>query len=87
MTFFAYNNAGKKGIGCGLNGVQKTRDGEPLASTVTAEEAFTAMPGAAAVQPAAPQPTAPSYPQTYPQPQPQQNAWQAPPTGWGYPAG
>lgn len=40
VTFFAYNNAGKKGIGCGLNGLQKTRDGEPLGSTVTAEEAF-----------------------------------------------
>jgi len=40
VTFFPYNAAGKKGIGCGLNGVQKVRDGEPLGSTVTAEEAF-----------------------------------------------
>ena len=24
VTFFAYNSAGKKGIGCGLNGIQKT---------------------------------------------------------------
>ena len=47
VSFFAYNNAGKKGVGCGLNGVQKTRDGEPLGSSITAEEAFTAMPAAA----------------------------------------
>lgn len=40
VTFFAYNNSGKKGIGCGLNGVQKLRDGEPLSARVTADEAF-----------------------------------------------
>lgn len=50
VNFFAYNNAGKKGIGCGLNGVQKTGDGEPLSGHVTAQEAF--QPVAA---PAAPQ--------------------------------
>lgn len=40
VTFFPYNSSGKKGIGCGLNGVQKLRDGDPLGSRVTAEEAF-----------------------------------------------
>lgn len=40
VTFFAYNNAGKKGIGCGLNGVQKIRDGEALGGRITAQEAF-----------------------------------------------
>ena len=40
VTFFAYNNAGKKGIGCGLNGVQKLRDGEALGGQITAQEAF-----------------------------------------------
>ena len=40
VTFFAYNNAGKKGIGCGLNGVQKIRDGETLGGQITAQEAF-----------------------------------------------
>lgn len=40
VTFFPYNAAGKKGIGCGLNGVQKIRDDEPLGSTVTAQDAF-----------------------------------------------
>lgn len=48
VSFFAYANSGKKGIGCGLNGIQKTRDGEPLGSAVTAEEAFTAIPNSAA---------------------------------------
>ncbi len=40
VTFFPYNNAGKKGIGCGLNGLQKTRDDEPLSARVTAQDAF-----------------------------------------------
>ena len=40
VSFFAYANSGKKGIGCGLNGVQKLRDGEPLGSRVSAEDAF-----------------------------------------------
>lgn len=40
VSFFAYNSGGKKGIGCGLNGFQKTRDGEPLGSSVSAAEAF-----------------------------------------------
>lgn len=74
VNFFAYNNAGKKGIGCGLNGVQKTQDGEPLSSRVTAEEAFqpvgqpsapaTPAYGAAPVYGGAP--TAPVYPQQTP---------------------
>lgn len=78
VSFFAYNSAGKKGVGCGLNGIQKTRDGEPLGSSITAEEAFTAVPGAAsasapvpapawggvpvAAAPAAPAPAAPAWP-------------------------
>lgn len=40
VNFYAYNQNGKKGIGCGLNGVQKTRDGEALSGRVTAQEAF-----------------------------------------------
>ena len=52
VTFFPYNSAGKKGIGCGLNGVQKLRDGDPLGSRVTAEEAF-GMPAAQAAPAAA----------------------------------
>jgi len=30
IRFFAYLNNGKRGVGCGLGNVQKTRDGEPL---------------------------------------------------------
>ena len=52
ITFYAYSNAGKKGIGCGLNGLQKTRDGDPLSSAVTAEEAFQVVAAPAAQQPA-----------------------------------
>ena len=62
VSFFPYNSAGKKGIGCGLNGLQKTRDGEPLSARVTAQDAFkpvataapafgTAAPGYDAAQP------------------------------------
>ena len=55
VSFFAYSYAGKKGIGCGLNAVQKMADGEPLGgSRMTAAEAFgdlTAAPQAAAGQP------------------------------------
>jgi hypothetical protein len=35
IRFFPYMNNGKKGIGCGLGNVQKTRDGEPLAGNRT----------------------------------------------------
>ena len=67
VTFFAYSNSGKKGIGCGLNGVQKLRDGEPLGNRVSAEEAFGQMPSYMQ-QPAAPSPVppaaAPAYPST-----------------------
>ena len=40
INFFAYFSNGKKGIGCGLGPVQKTRDGEPLGGRVSAAEAF-----------------------------------------------
>lgn len=95
VTFYAYANSGKKGIGCGLNGFQKARDGEPLASTVTAQEAFGAvtqsqMPTYGAAMPATPgaygMPAAyPGYPaQSYPT----IPSYQQPPAGAapGYPA-
>lgn len=40
ISFFAYSSNGNKGIGCGLNAVQKIEDGEPLTMRVSAEEAF-----------------------------------------------
>lgn len=52
VNFFAYNSAGKKGIGCGLNGVQKLRDDTPLSGRVTPEEAFSAIPGSTPAAPA-----------------------------------
>lgn len=75
VSFFAYNSGGKKGIGCGLNGFQKTRDGEPLGNSVSAAEAFgatqqpVAMPATPgyAVPCYAPAPAAaPVYPQQAP---------------------
>lgn len=55
VTFYPYSNSGKKGIGCGLNGIQLLRDGEPLGGgRVSAEEAFgapAAMPAAAPATP------------------------------------
>jgi len=51
VTFFAYNNNGRKGIGCALNGIQKLRDDEPLAGRITPEEAF-GTPQPAYAQPA-----------------------------------
>lgn len=40
LNFFPYNSNGRKGIGCGLGPVKKTRDGEPLGGRVTAAAAF-----------------------------------------------
>lgn len=56
INFFAYNTNGNKGIGCGLNAVQKIDDGEPLLARVSAEEAFggsNAYMGAPSLYPAA----------------------------------
>ncbi len=63
INFFAYDAAGKKGIGCGLGNVQKLADGEPLGGRTTAEEDFGG--GAPAYQ----APAQPSYPQYAQQPQ------------------
>lgn len=40
VNFYAYSNTLNKGVGCGLNAVQKIEDGEPLTAQVSAEEAF-----------------------------------------------
>lgn len=45
INFYAYNAGGKKGIGCGLNAVQKTRDGEALSGMAKdANDVFSALP-------------------------------------------
>jgi hypothetical protein len=40
ISFYAFNSNGNKGIACGLNNLQKVRDGEPLGSKVSAESDF-----------------------------------------------
>lgn len=50
VNFFPYNSNGKRGVGIGLQAVQKLEDGEPLGGRVSAAEAFGA-PMAAAPQP------------------------------------
>ena len=44
INFFAYNAAGKKGVGCGLNNLQKLEDGEPLSGRKSAQEVFGSAP-------------------------------------------
>ncbi|MCM1024431.1 MAG: DUF2815 family protein [Prevotella sp.] len=40
VNFFPYNSNGKRGVGIGLQAVQKIEDGEPLGGRVSAAEAF-----------------------------------------------
>lgn len=43
LNFFPYNSNGNRGVGCGLNNVQKLRDGDPLTSRTSAKEDFAAV--------------------------------------------
>lgn len=65
INFFAYSSNGNKGIGCGLNAVQKVADGEPLTARVSAEEAFGGRNAyqTPAAAPGYQQPAAPGYQQ------------------------
>ena len=40
ISFYAFNSNGNRGIACGLNNLQKIRDGEPLGSRASAESDF-----------------------------------------------
>ena len=40
INFYAFNSNGNKGIACGLNKLQKIRDGEPLGGKPRAEDDF-----------------------------------------------
>ena len=40
ISFYAFNSSGNKGIACGLNNLQKIRDGEPLGGRTRAEDDF-----------------------------------------------
>ena len=88
LNFFAYASNGNKGIGCGLNAVQKLEDGEALAGRVSAQEAFggaNAYAGVPAQQPQAGYGTPPQPPQPQagymmpPQPQQPQAGYGTPP--------
>ena len=43
ITFYAFNSNGNKGVACGLNNIQKIRDGEPLGGRANAAEDFTTV--------------------------------------------
>lgn len=40
VNFYAFNSNGNRGIACGLNNIQKLRDGEPLGGKSRAEDDF-----------------------------------------------
>ena len=40
INFYAFNVNGNRGIACGLNNLQKLRDGEPLGGKASAESDF-----------------------------------------------
>lgn len=93
VAFFAYENSGKKGIGCALNGVQKTGDDTPLSGGITAQDVFQVVaPGGFDATVAYPQtaaapvaggwgaPAAPAAPGVYPA-APAPGGW--PTGGWG----
>lgn len=94
VNFFPYNASGKKGIGCGLNNVQKLEDGEPLGGRTTAVNDFgdaapsSAPHGFTAPQQytAAPQQYAPPVQAPYYPPAPQQYAAPAPAPQYVYPS-
>jgi len=65
VGFFPYNSSGKRGIGCGLNCVQKLEDGEPLGGGISAAEAFGAPMAAPANAPAPVQQGYPAAPASY----------------------
>lgn len=58
INFFGYNTAGKRGVGCGLGNVMKTRDGEPLAGGASAAADFAGVGQTVAAPAPAPAPAA-----------------------------
>lgn len=65
VNFFPYNSNGKRGIGIGLQAVQKIEDGEPLGGRISAAEAFGTP--LTAGQPMGAQSVPPMTQATYPQ--------------------
>lgn len=54
VSVFAYNSNGKRGVGFGLEAVQKLRDGDPLGGGVSVADAFGGSPTAQPATPANP---------------------------------
>ena len=54
INFFAFDNSGSRGIGCGLGNVMKTRDGEPLSGGASAASDFAGIGQTVAGEPATP---------------------------------
>ncbi len=69
LRFYAYNQNGNKGVGCGLGNVQKLEDGQPLDGRTTAAEDFGAPVSKQKVQTSIQQPVSQGYQQSI---QPQQ---------------
>jgi hypothetical protein len=40
LSFYAFNSNGNKGVACGLQNIQKIKDGESLGGKVKAEDDF-----------------------------------------------
>lgn len=74
IRFYPYANNGNKGVGCGLQNVLKTRDGEPLGGHANAESDFAAI----AAEYQQPTPAAPVYAPPVPQ-QPAAASYYQPP--------
>ena len=45
ITFFAFNSNGNRGIACGLNNLQKLKDGPRLGGKASAEQDFAGLSG------------------------------------------
>jgi len=43
ISFYAFNTNGNRGIACGLNALQKLRDGDPLGAHIDAETEFAGL--------------------------------------------
>lgn len=89
FDFFPYNSEGKRGIGCSLVSVRKTRDGEPLVSRASVEDDYGAgnAPWQQPAQPAYQQPYSPPAAPAMPPQQPQYTYPPVPPQQpYGQPA-
>ena len=45
LSFYAFNSNGSRGVACGLNNIQKVKDGEPLGGRTNAVDDFAPLDG------------------------------------------